>query len=170
VVSPSSGLSQLVPSNPPQVAIIPTAACSNAELAASVTDYGLRSMNLLQDIVTVTSKSSCFLNGYPSISFTNSSDQASSVATTDGGTFGGSNAGGNVALGAGLTASFVLQYTNSDTCPVATNMLLGIAGSTPVVTVSLAPMGGDQTGWSICGGAVNLSAFEQGNSASQYLS
>src|ERR1700722_15298369 len=54
VVSPNRGLSQLVPSNPPQVAIMPTAACSNAELAASVTDYGLRSMNLIQDIVTVT--------------------------------------------------------------------------------------------------------------------
>ena len=169
---PASAAPQKMPINPPQVANIPTTPCADTDLQASVTSFGIRAMHALQDIVTITSATPCVVNGYPSVALSDPSNSAQpmSVQVENGGTAGRSNPPGPVALGPGESASFVMEYPTSysNSCPVATSMTVGVPGAAALVPVSLAPMNGDQTNWSICGD-VSVSAFEQGNDPAQYI-
>ena len=160
---------QIVPTNPPQVSDIPTTPCSISDLQAAVSGMGIPSMQDDQDIVTVSSSTSCFLSGYPDITLS-SSGSPLAVQFEDDGVTGRFNPLGPVALGPGLSASFVMQYPDeTPNCPTATDMTFSIAGSADTVDVSFSPtMIQYQSGWYICGDG-NVSAFEQGSDPGQYV-
>ncbi len=163
---PIGTLPQRVPTSPPRISTIPANACVDSNLEASVTGYGIQSMNFDQDIVTVTSLTPCSISGFLNVSFSNS--QPLSATIDDGGTDGSFSSPGAVALGPNESGSFVLQYQDFSYCPVATDMFIGTVDSTPDVPVSLSPVNGDQTGWTVCS-PIQVSAIEQGNDPAQYL-
>jgi hypothetical protein len=147
--------------------VIPSNPCTNSAISASITSFGPHlGMGLVQDVVTLSSAQPCYVNGYPTISF---GSPTIKISVTDGGS-GQASTPAPVRVDQGSSASFVVQFTAgraSGQCPSTSVFAMGVPASTPTVLVSLAPMNGQQFGFSICG-KVTVTPFEQGNSPDIY--
>jgi len=169
VSGPAPMPAQITPTNPPSVVNVPGTPCTNTDLQASVSSFGLHAMGMNQDIVTVTSTTPCSLLGFPTVTFAANGAAIGSQPVVQGGTLGRSIETTVALDGPNEVGAFVLEYSTDGVgqCHVADSMSIGVPGAAPGVSVSLAPMGGLQTAWDLCGG-VKVSAFEQGNDPGEF--
>lgn len=152
---------------PPPSVSLPSATCANDDLSAALTSGGpYTGGGNIQFIITITSKVACQLSGYPVLNFTSSTGSPTQVTVENGGTVGNADAVSPVAVGPGAVASFLLQFfVSASTCVSVPTLGVGLPGTTPTVTVSLAPP--IAYTWYACS-VVNVSPFEQGNTLGRY--
>ena len=156
---------------PGPVVPVPSAPCTEGELREAVASSGpYVTMGTAQDIITISSSVPCRLYGFPTLQF-GSRLRPVAMTVQHNGAVGHQESPRPVAVGTGTPASFLVQSAMGPVNPKCdeTNFLtVGVPGSTPSVPVSLAAIGGNQTGWYVCG-QVRVTPFEQGNTLDQYL-
>jgi hypothetical protein len=139
---------------------IPATACTNSDLSAAVTGPGpTPGMNKILLIVSLISSTPCVVNGLPTLQYTGATNDSIDVQDA---VDADADPASNVAVGPGVTASFLLQLPNS-TCPTAEGLLFGLPGTS--ATVPISP--GTGNSWQACS-TIGVSPFEQGNTASRY--
>ncbi len=118
-------------------------------------------MGRVEQIVTVRSSVSCYVDGYPSIAFGGVNAQIE-----DGGAVGHYPGPAPVALGPGVAASFMFQAGDMFDCQSASGMYFGVPSGTPQIRVT--PQN-SENGWGVCRGGIGVTPFEQGNSVDNYF-
>jgi len=144
---------------------VPSIPCTTADLSAEVTSQGpYQGMGSGQYIVTITSTTSCSISGYPTLQFFNAAGALASTVK-DGGVAGNPDPPSKVAVGPGVSASFLVQFSDSPSCANASSLTLQLSGESGQVSVFLNP--DVATFWSACPSTL-VSPFEQGSDASRY--
>ena len=149
---------------------MPSTPCTDGELREAISSSGpYVGMSTQQDIITISSSVPCRLYGYPTLQF-GSPLHPVAITVQHNDAAPHQEPPRPVAVGTGTPASFLVETAAgpiAPDCKGTTLLTIGVPGSAPSISVSLAAMRGNQTGWDVCG-PVEVTPFEQGNTLDQY--
>lgn len=136
--------------------------CQPQHVSAAVTSLGpYVGMGHVELLVSLSSSSKCFVDGYPGLVF------GGSVTTIlQGGAPGNYRPPSKVLVGPGKAASFVLAFDDSEpSCQTASSAHFTLSPGGPEIPIALDPV--IARAWGTCS-PVNVTPFEQGNSVDNY--
>ncbi len=182
--APSSSGRVLMPSNVsyPAVGSVPIVqqlilnpslpACSGSTVQASVISYGpFTGMGSISDVVSLISTSNCIVLGYVSMGY-ELGNSFSSLSPQNGLPFASLPGPFMVEISPSSPASFLLQYyyrNGVTSCPPSGQLEIAFPGNSSYASVSFAQsMVTVQSAFNICGGKVNITPVEPGNSPYEY--
>ena len=149
----------------PPVPFLPSNACSDSDLSGTVTGEGpYPGMGKVSYIITIASTVPCMLSGYPTLRFSGP-DGTVATTVTKGAVVGNPDPPSVVALGTGVPASFLWEFSDLNCTGVFTSLSFGIDGGPAAAPIELTSA--IATTW--CAGSMSgVSPFEQGNSMDRY--
>jgi hypothetical protein len=141
--------------------------CTASEITANLAGSGPygNGDEFGQSIIDLTSSTSCYVSGFPTLEFVGTDGSAVSVATIDGGYQGTAQPTKEVTLGPTTQASFLFQSSelSSVGCAMESMMSVQIGNLLPFVSVNL-----NGVGLNVCG-SVNVTPVIQGDESSRYI-
>jgi hypothetical protein len=153
---------------PPSV-VAATVACNPSDVIATWGALGPYNGNPSewQVIIDLSSKTDCFVSGYPTVALTTASGTVAPSTTVNGDTVGAVQPIADVTLNPSTTASFLIQGSEylvaNDSCPAVNGISFTIPNSDTSIDVNM-----QSTGLEACG-TLKVTPFIQGNSADRYF-
>ncbi len=158
----------------PQVPSPNTLPCRASQVQASVADQGpFEGMGEIQDLVVISSKTTCSIDGYPKLEMSSDGNPID-ISVVDGGVTATAPGPNPVEIGPSLFASFVLRFgsatlANRPQYPTASSLEIELPNGTNFIPAPLTQyMLLGQTGFDPYGGKVWVTPFEPGNSSLEY--